>query len=212
MRKTSIASVLFSSTRQRLLSALLLNSHQPLYAAELANHLGVRPSTLQRDLARFTQAGILKMSRSGNRAYFQANEECPIFPELRGLLIKTSGLVDVLHGELAPLADKIKVAAVYGSIASGTENSGSDIDLLIIGSVKMIELSPLLEQATGELRRQINATLYTPEEFSQKAHSGHFVQSVLGKPLLFLLGSHSDLETITGRKSRRGGTDKPNRD
>ena len=70
---------------------------------------------------------------------------------------------------LAPLASEIKVAAVYGSIASGTETSASDIDLLIIGSVKMIELSPLLEQATGKLRRQINPTLYTPDEFTRKS-------------------------------------------
>ena len=202
MSNVSIASVLFSGTRQRLLSALLLNPHQPVYAMELANHLGVRPSTLQRDLAKFTAAGILKMSRSGNRAYFQANEECPVFPELRALLIKTSGLVDVLHGELAPLASKIKVAAVYGSIASGTETSGSDIDLLIIGSVKMIELSLPLAQATGTLRRQINPSLYTPREFSKKAGNSHFVQSVLGKPLLFVLGTNRDLETIAGRKSR----------
>jgi predicted nucleotidyltransferase len=212
MRKSSIASVLFSSTQQRLLSALLLNSHQPVYAAELANRFGVRSSTLQRDLAKFTEAGILKMSRSGNRTYFQANGECPIFPELRGLLIKTSGLVDVLHGELAPLVSKIKVAAVYGSMANGTETSGSDIDLLVIGSVKMIELVPPLEQATAQLRRQINPILYTSEEISRKACSSHFVQSVLGKPLLFVLGMNRDLETITGRKSRDGRTNKPHRD
>jgi predicted nucleotidyltransferase len=196
MRKATIASVLFSGIQQRLLSALLLNSRQPVYAAELANHFGVRPSTLQRDLAKYTQAGILKMSRSGNRAYFQANEACPVFPELRALLIKTCGLVDLLHGELAPLASKIKMAAVYGSIASGTEASGSDIDLLIIGSAKMIELVPLLERATGKLRRQINPTLYTPEEFSQKARNSHFVRSLLGKPLLFVLGTNSDLEFL----------------
>ena len=212
MRKASIAHVLFSSTQQRLLSALLLNSPQPVYATELANHFGVRPSTLQRDLAKYTEAGILKMSRSGNRTYFQANEECPVFPELRALLIKTSGLVDLLHGELAPLSSKIKLAAVYGSIASGTETSGSDIDLLIIGSVKMIELVPLLEQATGKLRRQINPTLYTPEEFSQKARNSHFVRSLLGKPLLFVLGTRRDLDVITGRKSPGGGTNQPRRD
>jgi len=209
MRKSSIANVLFSGTRQRLLSALLLHPRQPVYATQLANHLGVRPSTLQRELAKLTQAGILKMSRSGNRAYFQANEECPVFPELRALLIKTSGWAEVLQGELSPLASKIKVAAVYGSMASGTETSGSDIDLLIIGSVKMIELVPLLEQATGELRRQINPSLYTPEEFSQKARGSHFVQSLLGKPLLFVLGMQSDLDTITGREPRRAGTRQP---
>ena len=180
-----------------------------MYAAELANHLRVRPSSLQRDLAKFTAAGIFKKSRSGNRTYFQASEECPVFPELRGLLIKTSGLVDVLHGELFSLASKIKVAVVYGSIASGTETSGSDIDLLVIGAVTMIELSPLLERATGKLRRQINPTLYTPDEFAQKARRSHFVQSVLDKPLLFVIGIKGDLETITGRESRRSRTDKP---
>jgi DNA-binding transcriptional ArsR family regulator len=212
MRKSSIANALFSGTQQRLLSALLLNSHQSVYAAELANRLGVRPSTLQRDLAKFTEAGILKTSRNGNRTYFQANEQCPVFPDLRALLIKTAGLVDVLHDELAPLASKIKLAAIYGSIASGMESSGSDVDLLIVGSVKMIELVPLLEAATGTLRRQINPTLYTAREFSQKSGSSHFVQSVLGKALLFVLGTRSDLETLTGRKSRGDGTNKPHRD
>jgi predicted nucleotidyltransferase len=212
MRKSSIANVLFSSTRQRLLSALLLNSHQPVYATELANHCGVRPSTLQRDLAKFTEAGILKMSRNGNRTYFQANEQCPVFPELRGLLIKTSGLVDVLRDELSPAGSKIKVVAVYGSIAGGTETSGSDIDLLVIGSVKMIELVPLLERVAGKLRRPVNPTLYTSGEFAEKARSSHFVQSVLGKPLLFVIGMKGDLETITGRKPRRGRTDKSHRD
>ncbi|MGO8702011.1 MAG: nucleotidyltransferase domain-containing protein [Limisphaerales bacterium] len=209
MRRISIADVLFSTTQQRLLAALLLHSHRPVYASELANRFGVRPSTLQRDLAKYTAAGLLKMSRSGNRTYFQANQECPVFPELRALLIKTSGLVDVLRGELAPLSSQIKVAAVYGSIANGTETSGSDIDFLIIGAVAMIELSSLLEKATEKLWRQINPTLYTPEEFSQKSRSSHFVQSVLGKPLLFVLGMESDLEAITGRKSRGGGASKP---
>ena len=209
MRKLTIAAALFSSTRQRLLAALLLNPRQPIYATELANLLGLRPSTLQRDLARFTAAGILTISRNGNRTYFQANEECPVFPELRSLLIKTSGLVDVLRSEIAPVAPKIKVAAVYGSIAAGTETSGSDIDLLVIGSVKMIDLSPLLEKATGKLRRQINPSLYTPREFSQKARSSHFVKSMLAKPLLFIIGMDGDLEAIAGRKSHRGRGDKP---
>ncbi len=107
---------------------------------------------------------------------------------------------------------QIKFDVVYGSIASGMETSGSDIDFLIIGSVKMIEMAPLLDEATRKLRRPINPTLYTCGEFSQKACNSHFVQSILGKPLLFVIGMNGDLETITGRKSHRGGTDKSHRD
>lgn len=206
MRNISIADALFSGTQRKLLSALLLNSHHPVYASELANRFGLRPSSLQRDLGKFTAAGILKMTRNGNRTYFQANEECPVFPELRSLLVKTSGVVDLLRAELAPLASQIKVAAVYGSFASGTETSRSDVDLILVGSVKMIDLSALLDQATAKLLRQINPTLYAPEEFARKARGSHFVQSVLAKRLLFVLGSNSDLEAIAGRKSHRRRT------
>jgi DNA-binding transcriptional ArsR family regulator len=209
MRNISIADALFSGTRQRLLAALLLNSGEAVYAMELAKRLGVRPSTLQRDLAKLTAAGILKMTRSGNRTYFQASEECPVFPELRSLLIKTSGVVDVLRDGLASFGSKINVAAVYGSMASGTETSGSDVDLLIVGSVKMIDLSSVFEKVTGQLRRQINPSLYTPHEFQRKARGSHFVQSVLAKPLLFVVGVKRDLEAITGGKSHRRGADKP---
>ena len=199
MRNSSITDALFPRTRQRLLAALLLNPPQPCYAAELAKHMGVRQSTLQRDLAKLTAAGILKMSRSGNRTYFQADESCPIFPELRSLLLKTAGLVDVLREQLATLGARITLAAVYGSMASGKETTGSDIDLLIIGTITLMDLVPLLEQATERFRRQVNPTIYTPEEFSRKARDSRFVRSMLGKPLLFVIGNKRDLETIAGR-------------
>jgi predicted nucleotidyltransferase len=105
-------------------------------------------------------------------------------------------LADVLRDELAPLASKIKVAAVFGSIAGGAETSGSDIDLLVIGSVKMIELVPLLERATERVGRPINPALYTPGEFPPKVRTSHFLQSVLGKPLLFVLGNQGDLSRM----------------
>jgi predicted nucleotidyltransferase len=160
--------------------------------------LGVRQSTLQRDLAKLTAAGVLKMSRNGNRAYFQADESCPIFSELRSLLLKTAGLVDVLHEQLAALGGQIRLAAVYGSVASGKETTGSDVDLLIIGTISLMDLVPLLEHATRQLRRQVNPTIYTPDEFSRKARDSRFVRTVLGKPLLFVVGDKRDLETITG--------------
>jgi len=209
MRKSPIASALFSRTQQRLLSALLLNSREPVYSAELARRFAVRPSTLQRDLSKLSLAGIINLSRSGNRVYYQANENCPVFPELRSLVLKTCGLVDFLHDELALFAGRIIVAAVYGSVASEMETSAGDIDLLVIGTVKMMDLVPMLERATGQLRRQVNPTIFTPDEFCQKARGSHFVRSVLGKPLQFVLGSRRDLEAITGRKPHHRGTDQP---
>ena len=207
MRHSAITDALFPRTRQRVLGVLLMNSTRPWYAAELAKHLGIQRSSLQRDLLRLTAAGLLKRSQSGNRAYFQADESAPVFPELRSLFLKTVGLVEVLRKELLPLAKNIRVASVYGSIATGAEASGSDVDLLIIGSVSLMDLVPLLERMTQQLQRQVNPTLFTPEEFKHKVRQGnHFLQSVLGKPMLFVIGTSDDLGTIAGRKARREPT------
>ena len=204
-----MADALFPRTRQRLLASLLMSPRQPQYAAELATQLGVRRSTLQRDLRRLTAVGILKSSRNGNRVYFQADDSCPIFPELRSLLLKTTGLVDALREELASVASRIEIAFVYGSVAAGTETAGSDIDLMIVGSVGLMDLVPLLDRATRKFRREVNPTIYTPAEFAQRVRDSRFAKSVLGKPHLFVLGTGDGLEAIAGGETSRLGADGP---
>ena len=205
MRHSSIADALFPRTRQRLLAALLLDHRKSWYAAELARQLGVQRSSLQRDLLRLAAAGVIKTARSGNRTYFQPDESCPVFAELQSLLLKTAGLADFVRQKLAAFSSQIRVAAVYGSIAAGWESSASDVDLLLIGSISLMDLVPLLQSATQELRRQINPTIYTPEAFALKAQNSHFVRSVLGKPLLFIIGTRGDLEAIAGPEANRAG-------
>jgi DNA-binding transcriptional ArsR family regulator len=133
MRHSSTANALFSRLRQRLLATLLLTPDKSWYASQLAAHLAVRRSSLQRDLKRLSAAGILKMSRDGNRAYFQPDESCPIFPELRSLLLKTTGLVRVKRREPSQRASQTNAASVSGPDAGGADDSASDIDFLVIG-------------------------------------------------------------------------------
>src|SRR6266404_5627061 len=112
MRRKSLIRVLMPQSRQAVLATVLLQPERPWYLADLARHLRVRPSSLQRELFTLTDAGILKSRRQGRMVFFQADTECPIYPELRGLLLKTSGLVDVLQSALAPAARHIRFAFV----------------------------------------------------------------------------------------------------
>src|SRR5438309_12038926 len=109
--------VLMPRGRQAILSATLLQPQKPWYLNDLARHLRVRPSTLQRELAALTGAGILKSHRQGRMVYYQADPQSPIFAELQSLLTKTTGLIDVLRDALEPLARRIAVCFVFGSIA-----------------------------------------------------------------------------------------------
>ena len=126
--------------------------------------------------------------------YFQANPRCPIYPELRGLMLKTAGLVDVLAGVLRPLAGRVDLAFVHGSVAAGTDDGDSDVDLVVVGSVAPADLSLPLRAARTRLGRDVNPTVYTPAEFaSRRREADHFLTRVLDRPKLFVVGDADDL-------------------
>jgi predicted nucleotidyltransferase len=179
--------------RQLLLGALFGQPGRAWYAAELAKHLGVLRSGVQRDLKALTGAGLLKSHRKGHMVFFQANEKAPVFPELHGLMLKTIGLVDVLQEALAPMQEEIQVAFVYGSIAAAREEPDSDVDLMIVGSAQRMRLSRPLQEAGVKLGRVVNLTLFGPGEFKAKRKQ-HFLSAVLDKPKLFVIGTERDLE------------------
>ncbi len=123
-------------------------------------------------------------------AYYQANVDSPIFPDLRGLILKTAGLVDVLVEALKPLAARLQLVFVYGSIASGTEQSDSDLDLMVVGKIAPADLAMPLRRARETLGREINPTVYSPAEFEKKrAAQDPFLSGVLAKPRLIVIGS-----------------------
>ena len=190
---------LLPRTRQAILAATLMNPGRWWYMSDLAKHLGRSPSSLQRELAALTDAGILRRRREGNRAYFQADPHCPFFSELQGMTAKTAGLVDVLHEALRPLARRITAAFVYGSVARSEERSTSDVDLMAIGNIGLADIAPLLRRAEQRLNRQVNVTVYTPAEFVKKVKAGHhFLGAVLEKEKLFVVGDRRVLEGLIG--------------
>jgi DNA-binding transcriptional ArsR family regulator len=198
MRNMPPLDALLPKTRQGILAATLLQPEKAWYVSELARRMGVPPSSLQRELRDLAEAGILKTHRQGRMSYYQANVDSPLFPDLRGLLLKTAGLIDVLADALKPVASKVVAAFVYGSMASGGEQSDSDVDVMIVGTVPASDLALSMRRARDLLGRQINPTTYTPAEFYEKrAAKDHFLTGVLGKPKLFVLGSDDELGEVT---------------
>jgi DNA-binding transcriptional ArsR family regulator len=204
MRNIRLLDALFPKTRQEILAATFGQPQRKWYAAELARRMGVPASSLQRELQSLVEVGVLNTHRQGRMVYYQANRTCPVFNELHGLLLKTAGLLDVLADALRPLAAKIRLAFVYGSVASGVEQSASDVDLMVVGSVTPIELALPLREAREALGRQINPTVYTSAEFDRKRKSrDHFLTRVLAKPKLFVQGEEIDLQSAARTRPRK---------
>ena len=196
MRK-HILDALFPRTRQAILSAVLLRPDKWWYLTDLAKHLGLSPSSLQRELASLANGDLLISRKDGNRVYYKVNQDCPIVEELQSIFVKTSGIADVINTSLKRFSGKIEIAFVYGSVARTEELSTSDVDLMIVGNVGLADLVPGLRRAEKSLSREINPTIYSSQEFLQRRKDGDsFINTVLSDSKIFLKGSDSELEAL----------------
>jgi predicted nucleotidyltransferase len=185
---------LFPRVRRAVLTLLMRDPGKRWHLREVVRRADCAIGTVRRELKGLVDCGIVVENRDGNRTYYQANSQCPVYAELTGLIRKTSGLADVLRTALAGLGDRVIVAFVYGSQARQEAGPTSDIDLMVIGEVGFAEVVSVLAQAQDTLGREVNPTVYSPKEFARKSSSGHhFVQSVLKDRKLFLIGDADEL-------------------
>lgn len=208
MRKPATLAALFPTLRGDVLAATFSQPEKWWYLSELAQFVGTSPSSLQRELKALVDGGILETRREGTRAYFKANTQSPVFPELRGLIDKTAGVVPTLQEVLRPLDRRISCAFVYGSVARGDEHAASDIDLMVVGDVGLADLTPALRKAEGRLGREVNATSYSAAEFRKKAAGkDHFLSEVLRGRKLFVKGDERDVDDLAGKPRRSTASD-----
>jgi len=196
------ASLLFPAAyRRQVLALLLLHPERKLHVREIARLTGTAAGTLNKELARLRRAGLLECERVGNQLQYSANRAHQIYPELASILRKTVGLADVLIEALTPLAEKIEIALVFGSVARGTETAGSDIDVLIIGAVDFGSIVDVVHPVQQQLGREVNPKVYAVREWKAKRKGKDpFVAEVLAQPKIFLIGTEHELAELGRRK------------
>lgn len=193
-QSSDLGAVFFGAYRRRVLGLLLLHPDEAFHLREIARITDTQPGTLRRELLQLTQAGVFTCEKMGNLVRYRADKACPIYAELRGILKKTAGVVDVLREALAPLSDGISAAFVYGSVASGAERRASDIDVMVVGRVTFEQVTAALHGAFDALRREVNASVYSEAEFNQRSREkGQFLARVMKEPVLMILGNEHDL-------------------
>ena len=198
------ASVLFGNTRRAILALLYGHPDESFYVRQVVRAAGIGHGSVQRELNTLAQAGILRRAVRGRQVYYQANPQCPIFDELKSLIVKTAGVADTLRAALAPLADHIHVAFVFGSMVEGRQREESDVDLLIIGEISFGKAVSALSVAQKTLAREINPTVFPKKEFQLKLAAGnHFLESLMKSPRIFLIGDERELEGLAKKRLAR---------
>ena len=190
-----MADALFAKVQQRVLGVLFGNPHRTFYANEVIGLARSGTGAVQRELARLEASGLVTVARVGKQKHYRANAGSPVFEELRALVLKTSGLADVLRTALAPVSADIRAAFVYGSIAKGQDTASSDIDLMVVSDrLSYADVFGALEEASARLGRKVAPTIYSSQELSRRVKQDNaFVTRVLAQPKLWLIGDESAL-------------------
>src|SRR4030042_2975437 len=196
--------------REKLLGWLMTHPEERYFVRQLTTILKEDSTNVSRELARLAQAGILVSESEGRQKYYRANRLCPVFEELRSLAIKTFAVGDILRQALQPLADRIRVAYIYGSFAQTNITAQSDVDIMVIGDVSFADVNRALRPAQEKLQRETNPSVYPVAEFQTKLAGGHhFLGSVLKGDKIYLIGDEHELGRLEKERLDRLAQRKP---
>jgi DNA-binding transcriptional ArsR family regulator len=190
-----LADILSSRVRAEIFRLLFGLDKRELHLREVERQAGLSLGTIRQDLQKLLKLDLVKTRRDGNRLYYQANTEHPLYPEIRNLVLKTAGLVEIFKRILDRKG--VRVAFIFGSLASNKEKAASDVDLMVIGTVGLRTLSGWLSGVTEQVGREINPHTMSVEEFRRRQKRGdHFLSNVLESPKLFIVGEENDLAAM----------------
>jgi predicted nucleotidyltransferase len=203
IQNAPVLDALFTSqARVEVLKLFFLRSSGRHYLREISSLTDQPVRAIQRELARLEDAGLLISSVEGNRKYFRANRHSPVFPDLRALMVKTTGIGDQLKKVFQERSDAIRSAFIFGSFARGSETSTSDIDLMVISDMTSRELSGYLSPLKAEIDRELNPVTIRVHEFQDNVEKGDsFTQTIMEEPKIFLIGDEDGLQALAGRRT-----------
>ena len=188
---------LFGKSKRALLALFYVHPERSFYLRQVVRMLGIGQGAVQRELARLVYAGLLVRTPVGSQVHYQANVASPVFAEVKSLMLKSAGVADVLREALAGLVERITVAFVYGSLAKGTDNANSDVDLMVIGDVRFAEVVSALQPAQKTIGREVNPSVYSEQEYQTKVKAKHhFLTSVIDTPKVFIVGGNHELNGL----------------
>jgi uncharacterized protein len=199
LRPDGVSLLLFGSVRRDVLALLLGRPDERFYLREIVRAAGGGSGAVQRELKQLVEAGLVSRQARGRQVYFSANQQAPVFPELRAIVEKTAGAVDVLRVAFAALVreGRVEMGLIYGSVASGGQTARSDIDLLVIGEVSLKDLLPAVRAAEGRLAREVNPSVFSRKEFRDKLKRGStFLKRILSGPKVFIVGDDRELRRL----------------
>jgi predicted nucleotidyltransferase len=186
-----LVQILSSQVRAEIFRLLFNASRSSIHLRDLQRQSGLSIGTIQKEMAHLKDLDLVLAERDGNRLYYSANIDHPLYKEICGLVEKTSGIKEQIKTALHSIKG-IDCAFIFGSYSKGEEKSHSDIDLIIIGTVGLRTLSSIFKDITEKTQREINPHVYSMKSWKEKIKKkDHFIKNVLSEQKIFLVGDEN---------------------
>lgn len=185
--------IIVSRVRVKVLTLFLTNPGKMFYVREIVRATDEEINAIRRELAHLEKAGMVSKEARANRVYYLFRTDYPLFFELLGLIIKTTGLGgDFLKNKVK--LGKLKFVMISGKFARGEPLSQNNVDLLVVGQVVLPELAQIVRAEEVRRKREINYTVMTLDEFNfRKSRRDPFILSVFSGARIMIIGDEEEL-------------------
>ena len=156
-----IETLISSKTRIKLLLKFFLNSSSRSYLRGLESEFGDSSNSIRQELNRFEKAGMLKTCTEGNKKFFQANTDHPLYNEIHNILIKYIGFDTIIDTVIERLGE-IKEVYLVCQLSNGLDSPV--IDLMLTGDIDENYLVNLIRKAEALIQRKIRYIIYRNDE------------------------------------------------
>ncbi len=191
-----LAQILTSQVRAEIFRNLFDRQQNSYHLRELQRRSKLAVGTMQKEIAHLIKLDLIISRKDGNRVYFSANTEHPLYSDICSLVEKTSGTPQKIQKALLDVPG-IEAAFIFGSTAKDQEKAHSDIDVILIGNVGLRAVTGPFKNISLEVGREINPHVYSVEGWREKVQSkDHFITTVLGEKRIFLVGDDDVLARL----------------
>ncbi len=188
-----LVDILISKVRVKIFELFLGNPGQSYHVREIVRRVDEEINAVRRELARLEKTGFLASEWRANRRYYSVKREYVFFSEFLSMVNKSVGLGGAIIKNKAKLG-KISYAMLSGSFVRGKPYTQNEVDLFVVGTIVLPELSQIIKDEEARRNREINFTPMTDEEFNfRKSRRDPFVLSILSKPRVMLLGDEEEM-------------------
>lgn len=190
-----LADIFSSKTRAEFFRILFGLDSAEVYLREIERQSGLTIGTIRQEAEKLERLSLILKRKDGNRSYYRANKQHPLYDLINKMVLRTFGVIGVLEKELQKF--DLEFAFIFGSVASGKARLDSDIDLFLIGNTSLRAVSSTVSQVSLEIGREINSHVMKQEEFRRRKLEGeHFVTRVLETPILMIIGKEDELRKM----------------